>query len=361
MMNSSNSLRLTGAIALFSLAAACSCLAQTSSASSTLFDLFGNKVLAKGEGVEVKQGQLDESLVTIKSTAASRGRPIRPDVEERLEREVLQRLINIQLLLGRASEVDTVNGKAEAEKRLSLLAERAGSEAALARSLTAVGLTPDKLRAKLIEESTAQVVLERELGIEVTEDEVKKFYDENPAKFEQPEMVRAAHILMRTSNPTTNEEFSPDQKAAARRKIEELRERALKGDDFGALAREFTQDELSRDNDGEYTFPRGRMVPVFEATAFSLPAGKISEVIETRYGYHVLKVYEKIPAKTVELTEEVAAEIREFLKTQESRERMGPFMKKLKEEAKVEILVERLQPVEGEEALPTNDPILAPE
>lgn len=324
-------------------------------AQAKLDALFGNKVVAKGDGFEIKQSALDESLVTIRSSAAAKGNDISPQTMDRLEREVLQRLINIDLLLQLATDQDRSNGTAQAEQRIQLLTQRAGSEEAMQRQLKSVGLTLDRLRTKLTEEATAQAVLERELNIQITDEQVKQYYDENPARFEKPEMVRVAHILLSTRDPVTNQELSPDAKEAKRREIESLLKRARQGEDFAELAVKYSEDPGSKDKGGEYTFPRGRMVPEFEAAAFSLSPGQISDVVTTAFGYHIIKLYEKIPATVMPLDDELTAQVREFLSNRELQKQMGPFMEKLAKEKHVQILDERLKAQPDDDALPADE------
>jgi parvulin-like peptidyl-prolyl isomerase len=319
-----------------------------SSSTDKLRELFGNETIARGKGFEIKQGRLDESVITIRAGAASRGNAMPPDAVRRLEREVLKRLINIELLKQRATDEDRQKGEVEAQKRLDQLIERAGSEEAMARQLKAVDLTIERLRAKLIEEATAEMVLQREMNIQISDEEVKKFYDENPARFEQPEKVRAAHILLATRDPDTRREFSDAEKAAQLRKMEGLLERARRGEDFAAMAREYSEDRGSKDKGGEYTFPRGQMVPEFEAAAFSLPPGKVSDIVTTAFGYHIIKGYEKIPASVLPLDDKVREEVRDALKAQRLAAEMDAHMKILAEAAGVEILDERYKPIDWE-------------
>lgn len=353
-MNRRQSLPLRLLCGLIAFSTASLSVAQDS-AESKLFALFGNEIVARGDGFEIKQGTLDQSVITIRSSAAGRGNDISAEATPQLEREVLRRLINIELLMLRANEEDRAKGKQVMEERIAAITERAGSPEAMERQLKAVGLDLDRLRSKLTQEATAEAVLQRELNIEITDEQVQAYYDENPARFEQPEMVRAAHILLNTFNPQTKRELSATQKEERMRKIESLLERARKGGDFAEMAVEFSEDPRTRDKGGEYTFPRGVMVPEFEAVAFSLPIGQISDVVTTTYGYHIIKVYEKIPAKTLELDEERTEQVRKGLNGQEVEKQMGPFMDELMKEANVEILDERLKPQPEDDPVPAGE------
>jgi parvulin-like peptidyl-prolyl isomerase len=257
----------------------------------------------------------------------------------------------------RATDDDRAKGREKAAEQIQLRAERAGSTNALARQLKAVGLTLDRFRTKLIAEATSEAVLERELKIEITDEQIKAFYDENPAEFEQPERVRVAHILLLTRDPNTRQELSAEEKEAKLRKIESLLKRARRGEDFAELAVEFSEDTASKDKGGEYTLSRGEveMMPEFEAAAFSLSAGQVSDVITTQAGYHIIKVYETIPATMLDLDEERTVKVRQFLKGQELRKQMIPFMDDLMKESNVEILDDRLKPQPGDLGSPVAD------
>lgn len=324
--------------------------AQTNAATPTtpankFVQLFGDDVVAKGKGVEVKRSQLDTAMTSIRSSAAARGQNIPPEFEKTVERQVLERLIQVQLLLNKATEADKAKGKEMADKRVSDMIERAGSQENFDRQLNSVGLTAAELRSKVTEEATAEAVVERELNVTVTDDEVKQYYDEHPAKFEQPEMVRAAHILLSTRDPKTNQPLSDEQKAAKHKEMEGILKRARAGEDFAKLAEEYSDDPGSKNNGGEYTFPRGRMVPEFEAAAFSLKTNQISDIVTTQFGYHIIKLLEKIPAKKIEF-DKVADNIKEGLTQQKMVKELPDYVAKLKKAADVQILDKDLQKVD---------------
>jgi peptidyl-prolyl cis-trans isomerase C len=335
-----------GSISIGQIGAATPGTAPASPATkSTSADLFPEAVVAKGKGIEVKRSQLDDAMVSIKSTFTARGQDIPPDEVTRIEQQVLDRLIQIQILLQKATDSDKAAGKETCTKRLDAIKARAGSEEALNRQLKSVGTSPEELQAKMLEESTAQVVIEREMKINVSDNEVQKFYDDNPSKFEQPEMVRASHILLATRDPETNKELTEDQKAAKHKKAEDVLKRAKAGDDFAKLAKENSDDPGSKEKGGEYQFARGQMVPEFEAAAFSLKTNQVSDIVTTQFGYHIIKLNEKMPAKKVELAK-VAPEIKDYLKQQQLQKRqqdLQEYMQKLKKDFNVEVLDESLK------------------
>jgi peptidyl-prolyl cis-trans isomerase C len=307
--------------------------------------LFPDEVIVKGKGIEIKRSQLDDAMLSIKSTAAAQGQTIPPDHLSVLEQQVLDRLIQIQLLLNKAAEADKKIGQDTTDARMADIKTRAGSDEALTRQLKSVGTTQQELRSKMLEEATAQAVLERELKLQVNDAEVKKFYDDNPAKFEQPEMVRASHILLSTRDPDTGKELPEDKKAAKHKEAEALLKRARAGEDFAKLAKDNSEDPGSKDKGGEYEFPRGQMVPEFEAAAFSLKTNEVSDIVTTQFGYHIIKLSEKIPAKAVELAK-VAPRVKDYLSQQQMQKHqqdVQAYMDELKKDSGVEILDESLK------------------
>jgi len=352
MKITTKSLALFGSVAALALAPAFDAAAATADspapakAAPKISDLFPDVLVAKGKGVEVKRSQLDDAMVSIKSSIAARGQDLPPDEMNRLEQQILDRLIQVQILLLKATDSDKAAGKENCAKRIDGIKTRAGSEEVLNRQLKAMGTTEAELQAKMTEEITAQTVLERELKINVSENDIKKFYDDNPSKFEQPEMVRASHILLSTREPETNKDLSEDQKAAKRKKAEEVLKRARAGEDFAKLAKEYSEDPGSKDKGGEYQFSRGQMVSEFETTAFSLKTNEISDIVTTQFGYHIIKLSEKIPAKKVELAK-VAPDVKEYLLQQQMQKRqqdVQDYLNKLKKDSEVQILDESLKP-----------------
>jgi peptidyl-prolyl cis-trans isomerase C len=308
--------------------------------SAKMTELFGDPPVAKGKGVEIKRSELDNVLVNAKSTAAARGQPIPPQYLIMVEQQLLARLIHVKLLLSKATDADKAAGKERADKQVGVLLKQ-GSEDRLNLQLKTMGITREEFLAKVTEEATAQLIAERELKIDVTDEEAKKFYDDHPSQFEEPEKVRASHILLATRNTTTGAPLTEEQTAAKRKQMEDLLKRARAGEDFAKLATQYSEDPGSKERGGEYVFGRGQMVPEFEAAAFALNTNQISDIITTAYGFHIIKVAEKIPAKKLTYAE-VADNLKEALKQQAMMKQLPDYMSRLRKEANVEILDQRL-------------------
>jgi peptidyl-prolyl cis-trans isomerase C len=326
--------------------------------------LFGDPVIAKGNGFEIKRSELDEVMMGVKSTAAARGQTIPPAQLVQFEGQLLNRLIQDQLLLQKATDADRTNGVQKASLQMNMLLERFGSQEVLERQMKAVGLTVAELRSKIIQENTAQAVKIRELNVTVTDAETKQFYDDTNhlADFEQPEMVHVRHILSLTIDPVTRAPLPADQQQAKRKQIDDLLKRIRGGADFAALAKQYSEDPASKDNNNEITLARGNpgIPPEIEAAAFSLTNNQVSDVITTAYGYHIIKLLDKTPAKRVDYAT-VAPKIKDFL-TQQKADKLAPaYLEKLRKAADVQILDANLKAAAAAAAAATNAPAATPE
>jgi peptidyl-prolyl cis-trans isomerase C len=309
--------------------------------------LFGDPVIARGKGFEIKRSELDDLVTSVKSAAAARGQTIPPARLPQIEGELLNRLLLTQLLLQKATSADRSEGVQKTDLQISNLIARVGSSEAFERQLKIVGMTMADLRAKTIQEITAwTVVLPHELNVSVTDAEVKQFYTNNPADFERPETIHARHILLMTMDPVTRAPLSEDQQKAKKKQADDLLKRIRGGADFAALAKQYSEDPGTKDTGGELPeFPRGQMVPEFEAAAFSLTNNQVSDVVTSPYGYHIIKLIDKTPAKSMALTDKIpstdatiADRVKDVLKQQKMEKLAPAYLDKLKAGADVQIL-----------------------
>ena len=309
--------------------------------------LFNNTLVAKGKDVSVSRTQLDDEIVRTKAVIAAQNRTISPEEMPMMEEQVLDKLVSQQLILVKATSADRAKGKEEFEKTIQKIKTNAKItdeqyNTRLNQQLRLLNLTKEEWEKQNAEQATIPVILARELNVSTTDEDAKKFYEENAAKFEQPETVRAAHILLKTSDEATHADLSDEKKAEKKKQIEGLLKRAKAGEDFGKLAKEFSEDTGSKDNGGEYTFPRGQMMLEFENAAFSQATNQVSDVVTTTYGYHIIKTYEKIAAKKIEL-DKVSSDIKDYLTQQALQAKAPDYLAKLRKDAGVEILDEKLK------------------
>jgi peptidyl-prolyl cis-trans isomerase C len=166
--------------------------------------------------------------------------------------------------------------------------------------------------------------------INVTEADSKKFYDENPERFKTAEQIRVSHILIKP-DPNGDPNMS---KAAAKSKAEELLKKVKGGADFAELAKANSGCPSAAKGGDLGTFGRGRMVKPFEDAAFALKPGQTSDVVETQFGYHIIKVTEHQDANTVPY-EQAKEDIAKNLTQQKQGEFAKEYIDSLKAKAKI--------------------------
>lgn len=172
----------------------------------------------------------------------------------------------------------------------------------------------------------------------VPDADVEAFYKQNLAQYTTPAQARASHILFATEGKDEN---------AVRARAEEVLAKARAGADFAALAKEFSEDESNRDRGGDLDyFGRGRMVPEFEAAAFALENGQISDLVKTSFGYHIIKMVDNQP-EVVRPLEAVRAEIVDQLRWQKAQQEAEAQAKALASAATTPADLERLAKERG--------------
>jgi peptidyl-prolyl cis-trans isomerase C len=168
--------------------------------------------------------------------------------------------------------------------------------------------------------------------IQVTEKEAKAYYDKNPDLFKTPEQVKARHILIQVSKDASDEE-----KKKAKEKADELLKKVKAGEDFTKLAAEYSDDPGTKSKGGELgLFSKGSMVPAFEQAAFSLKPGEVSDLVETEFGFHVIKVDEKKEAVS-EPFESIKERVTKQVLREKQEAKVTEFVEQALKKAKVSI------------------------
>ncbi len=193
---------------------------------------------------------------------------------------------------------------------------------------------------QVVDKILAQEYLARKVLPQVktsSEKEIQDFYQTHKKDYVEPEAIHARHILIEVPQKATKE-----QEAAALKKAEKIRERALKGEDFASLARKYSADIGTKDRGGDLGFfTRGQMIEEFEKAAFALKPGEVSKPIRTSFGYHIIKVEEKRPARQKSF-QEVKDQIKEELLQKRQEEALAAALKELEKKHPIKIYLERV-------------------
>lgn len=193
---------------------------------------------------------------------------------------------------------------------------------------------PEKRKVKYILVDTEAL----RTKVVVTDADVQRQYNETIQQFTTPEQVRASHILLKTEGKDD---------AAVKARAEEVLKQAKGGADFAALAKQFSEDDSNAQNGGDLDFfGRGRMVPEFDAAAFAMEVGQISELVKTQFGYHVIKLTDKKPATTRPL-EEVRQQLTDQIMAERSQQQAADLAQRLEGQIKKPADLDTVAKAEG--------------
>ncbi|MFQ5708136.1 MAG: peptidylprolyl isomerase [bacterium] len=274
--------------------------------------------ITTGDVIESLQENYGKSNSRLKIMDASRLKAF----IEKSARDLAEKNLLLQAAKGAHFAVD----EAMVDSLLSLQYARFGSEEKFAQMLQSNGVNIENLKKQLREGLTIQGFIDEFVigKVEVSEEEIEKAYQEDKT-------VSVRHILLTTQGK------SDSAKKAIYHKMEEILTRAQGGEDFAELAKKYTEDPGSKKNGGLYeNFGRGKMVKPFEDAAFSVPVGEISDIVETKYGYHILKVIDR--KKETRPLDEVRPELEALIKKRKQAEAYKSYVEKLKEEAAFKVM-----------------------
>jgi peptidyl-prolyl cis-trans isomerase C len=290
-------------------------------------------VMARVNGEEISKSDFEKAVGNIERRE---GGSVPATERDRIFRGVLDELIGYRLLLQESRNRKVAVPDAEVDAHVGQIRQRFQTEDAFKTMLTQEKLTIEQVRAETRNELSVSKLLEAEIvpKIAVTPEEVSAFFKGNPQQFQVPEQVRASHILI-----TVPPNADASVKAAALEKVTTILKSARGGKDFAALAKEHSQDPGSAANGGDLDFfQSGQMVGPFNDVAFKLPTGSISDVVETQFGYHIIKVTDKRPPRAVTL-DEVRPRIEQYLKSVNQQKHTQAFVQSLRTKGKVDVFI----------------------
>lgn len=241
------------------------------------------------------------------------------NVKKRLSEDMVQRL----LILDAAEKENIKIEDAEVEEQLKNIKERFGEEGfnEFKKKLDVdEGYVKKDIAKQMLIAKYVDILFK---DVKVEESEVEAYFNANSEKFDQPEMVRANHILLKTEE-----------------EAQDIIKRVKKGEDFSELAFNLSIDPSAKQNRGDLNyFPRGVMDKAFEDAAFSMSPGEISKPVKTKFGYHIIKFAEKKPPEkgTIENSRDA---IVSSLSEEKRKSIIETKIAELRRKAKIEINVD---------------------
>jgi peptidyl-prolyl cis-trans isomerase C len=290
-------------------------------------------VLARVNGESIERWEFENAVKRIEQRAGS---PVPPERRDEVLRGVLDQLVAYHLLAQESRARKIAVADADVDARLADIRKSFPTEDAFQQGIAAQGLTPEHLRDQARTSLEVAKVIDAEITskLAVPDAEVSTFYEQNVERFKQGESVHASHILFGVPQDAT-----AVQKSEAKAKAQAALTQVKGGADFAVVARAQSQDPGSAPNGGDLGFfPKGQMNPQFEDAAFKLKAGAVSPLVETPFGFHVIKVHERRGPRTAPLPE-VAGQIKEFLMQGQREQKLAAFVEQVKAKGKIEILI----------------------
>ena len=291
------------------------------------------EVIARVNGEAVSKAEFDRAVEALEGR---NGGPVPAEQRDQVLRGVLDQIVAYKLLVqeGRARKV--VVSDTDVDARMKEIQGQFPSEEAFTQMLVSRKTTVEQLRTEVRQDMAVQKLIENEIAssVVVKPEQVTDFYAKNPDQFKQPERVHASHILIGIPRGA-----DAAAKTEARAKAAEVLKDVKAGKDFAALAKQHSQDPGSAPSGGDLGFfQQGQMVGPFNDAAFSLAPGAVSGLVETEFGFHIIKVAEKQAARAVPL-DEVRPKLEEYLQRMNREQRTDAFVNGLKSKGKVEILI----------------------
>ena len=283
-------------------------------------------VVARVNGVDIKADEYRTELDKI----TSRGAKIPPERMERIKQNILKRIIEKQLIDQEIAKQQIEVTPAEIDAAVEEYKKRFRTDEQFQNYLRHGKVTIDQIRERMRAKAALEKLIEKTGNLKVDDAEALEFYGKNERFYVEKAGVRASHILVKV------DEGAPQDKVdAAQAKIKEAQAALAKGEDFGEVAKKFSEGPSAPKGGDLGFFGKGQMVKPFEDVAFALETGKLSDPVRTRFGFHVIKVFEKREERKKPF-DEVKSQILESLRNKKFFKERRSLIQRLNQSAEIE-------------------------
>jgi peptidyl-prolyl cis-trans isomerase SurA len=249
------------------------------------------------------------------------------------EKEILKSMIDDQLLVQKGAELG-ITVETEVVKYLDRIRREFNVESLedLEKMMVQQGVDPVEFKLNAKTQALKQMVLSREVysHIQISTEEITKYYDAHKQDFDRPEEVRIREILIATEG---KKDFDI---GALQKKAQEVLQKAKTGDKFEELAVKYSDGPTAKEGGDLGFFPKGKMVKEIEEVAFGLRRGQVSDIIRTKYGLVIIKVEEKHEAG-IQKMEVVMNEIRDRLFSEKAQPAIQAYLVKLRQKSFIQL------------------------
>jgi len=286
-------------------------------------------------GTIITKNEYNRQLNQFIDRITREGRQVNDSQLVKLKAEILDSLINRELLYQQSQKTGIVVQPQEMMNEVKAIKQRFPSEDGFKKAISGMDLTEATLKVQIKQRLAIQKFIDKQIAdkIVITAVESKQYYTANPQLFKQSGEIRASHILIKL-DPSADDAG----KAEALTKIKLIQQKLRNGEDFAELAKTSSEGPSSVKGGDLGFFKRGNMVKPFEDAAFALEPNEVSEIVQTRFGYHIIKVVEKKPERIIGY-EEIQKRLEEHLKQKKVQEEVGLYLIELRKTAEIEKLI----------------------
>lgn len=249
--------------------------------------------------------------------------------EETLRDMVLETMIGSEVVYQQAEKDKVAPTEEQIQEQIDSFNESIKDDTDYQAELKKMGIDEEFLKFQFARDLANSNLQEKfEEDTKISENDMKKYYEDNKDDF-YTDTVTASHILIKTQDDEGNE-LSDTKKKEAKKKAEEVLAKVKAGEDFAELAKEYSEDSSASSGGDLGTFGRGQMVTEFEDAAFAMNAGEISDIVETEYGYHIIKVTDRVNKQ------ESYEDVKDKIKSTLVSEKYAEYIEKLREDSDIE-------------------------
>jgi len=293
------------------------------------------KEIASVNGKAISKSQYESRLSIIKKRSAHSGRQLDDAALTTVKNQILENLINTELLYQQSQKegikVDDQIINEQIEKFKKRFSDKTAEETAYKKALKRMHVSEKEFRTEIQRALAINQLLDTNVlqKITVTDEEGKKYYNNNLNLYKQPEQVKISLIWIKVK-PDDKE----SKKIQARKKIEMVQKKVKQGEDFGKLAKAYSEGPNAQRGGAWGYLKRGKTAEPIRDAAFALNVGEVSGIVETKFGYHLIKVNDKKPAGSTPY-KEVQPKIEKHLKKEKEKTEIQGYIENLKKSAKI--------------------------
>jgi peptidyl-prolyl cis-trans isomerase C len=288
------------------------------------------KNIASVNGKAISKAEFDRVLSGYKKRVARKGQPLNEANLTAVKNRILENMIDAELLYQQCQKEGIKVDEKMIDARIKRMKMRFHDESGYKKALERMHVSEKEFRAE-IQRALAinQLLFKERQKITVTDKEGEKYYHSNLKLFKEPEQVKISQIWIKL---TPKAEKS--KKIQARKKIENAQKKLAQGEDFGSVAKAYSEGPNAKRGGTMGYFRRGQMGKQFENAAFALKVGEVSKIVETPLGYYLIKVTDKLPTRTIPY-KEAKPMIERRLKREKGKTEVLNYIENLKKSANI--------------------------